>query len=258
MGDGFSRELIADPTCRFKPMNTLAPIEPLEPRIAGDNVAKTPGLKSISVLSLGNWGTSTGAPHLVSAINGAVGTFKVVADVYEARVSVLGGADGKIGTPTIGGSANLAEILAGYGGDTSGDGRGNPLNADAQIGSVRIVGNLYETSIVAGAIPGGDGLFGKDDAQIIALDRTNIQSKISSVIVGGQIIGTFPSDDATHFGMVAQHVVSVTVGGTVSLPLAPGPGTDGGFGRGVGLTRGTAIADGYDFHIREIAATGII
>ena len=65
-----------------------------------------------------------------------------------------------------------------------------------------------------------------------------VASKIASLTIGGQALGTFAGGDA--FGVVAQLVGAVRVGGT-SLVLAQGPENDNFF---VGITG--------DFKVNEI------
>jgi hypothetical protein len=50
-----------------------------------------------------------------------------------------------------------------------------------------------------------------------------VRSRIASVTIGGQVLGTMAADD--HFGIVAEEVGAVKIGGT-ALILTVGPGND--------------------------------
>jgi hypothetical protein len=138
----------------------------------------------------------------------------------------------------IDGTAEFAEILAGYDANvTAANLRGGAVNADARIGSVRIIGGIQTTSIVAGADAGTDGVFGTNDDRVIAgsgvTDVANVYSQIANIVVSGVI-----KNGATSAGIIAQHVVAVSANGT-SVPLHPFPGSDGD--RSVELAAGTKI-----------------
>src|SRR5262249_60998378 len=62
------------------------------------------GLKGLTALSLGRYGTSTGAPDLVTAIQGRLDFLRLKSDLIDARVTIQGGDDGDIGSITIGSS----------------------------------------------------------------------------------------------------------------------------------------------------------
>ena len=136
-----------------------------------------------------------------------------------------------IGKLTVKGRVEFAQILAGY--DTT----GAPVNADAQIGPVIVVGDWIASSLVAGAIA-TNGLFGDADDAAIAGGNPTIASKITSLTIGGQALGTVGGAD--HFGIVAQSIGIVKIGGT-TMPTAVGFGNDDFF---VGITS--------DFKINEI------
>src|SRR5262249_45426784 len=125
---------------------------------AGDLTYSTPGLKLLNVRSIGRFGLATqgGAGDLTSDINGAIGALNVIRDIDDALISVNGGADGKIGSLTIGGSFI---------------GRSSGLFAiDGDIGPVVIGGDL---------IGGSEA----DSGEI------STQGKIASVSIGGSLIG---------------------------------------------------------------------
>ena len=108
------------------------------------------------------------------------------------------------GSVAIGGNVQFFQLLAGYVGI-------NPLAGDAQIGSVSVGGDWIASSIAAGVDDGADNLFGTADDQVIAAGNTaSIVSRIGSVSIKGQALGTPGGTDA--FGIVAEEVSSVKVG----------------------------------------------
>ncbi|MEQ1860602.1 MAG: Calx-beta domain-containing protein [Chthoniobacteraceae bacterium] len=134
-----------------------------------------------------------------------------------------------IGALTIGSSTASSvaylDVLAGYSESGSvSQPRGDARSADAQIGRVTIKGSVLATNIVAGVDPGSDGFFGSDDDVVLAdtlvVDKASVYSSIARVIIGGQVL----AQDDFH-GIVAQRVVSVTVGG-VPVVLTSGPAND--------------------------------
>jgi hypothetical protein len=124
-----------------------------------------------------------------------------------------------IGSLRVGGSVEFADIRAGF------DGGLNPTNADAQIGSVVVGGDWIASNLSAGADRGGDAKYGTfDDVKITGgTDVPGVVSKITSIVIGGQALGTPGGSD--HFGFVAQQIGSIKVGGTAQ-PLTPGPDDD--------------------------------
>ena len=129
------------------------------------------------------------------------------------------------------------------------DVNGHPMNADAQIGPVSIGGDWIASSIAAGAVPDttpdvppdffGDG----DDAKMAGgnVRDTAISSKITSLTIGGQALGTVDNVSANdHYGIVAEEVGAVRIGGT-PLVLRAGNGNDNFL---IGITN--------DFSVREI------
>lgn len=104
-----------------------------------------------------------------------------------------------IGTLTIGGSLRYASVVAGLAFD------GGPSNADGQIGSIVIKGNL--SSATVSTLNAGAGVS----------DNVNIVSRIASLTVGGFITG--------NSVVRAEHIVSAKLGG-VALKLKPGERTD--------------------------------
>ncbi len=113
---------------------------------------------------------------------------------------------------------------------TAGNALGNLaiINADAQIGSVKVGGDWISSVLVAGTTSGIDHLFGtEDDAPPSdANDSPTIVSRIARITIGGQVRATFGSISTTdHYGFIAQQIGSFSVGGT-KLKLTPGVGND--------------------------------
>lgn len=137
---------------------------------------------------------------------------------------------------SVAGTVDYALIKGGY--DTT----GAAMDGDAQIGAVKVGGDLVATSIVSG-IRSTDPSFGLGDSVITTNNQTNILSKIASITVGGQIIGTIAAGDS--FGIEAQAIGSIKTGG-VSLALQPGAGNDDIF-----ISQVTT----HDVHIHEFGGT---
>lgn len=137
----------------------------------------------------------------------------------------------------VGGDVEFAEILAGYDkGGTISSPRANAINPDAQIGTIQINGSFRASSIVAGIAAGDDDKFGTLDDEVISgediTDSVRVISKIAKVIIGS--VGVAPVNPAdASFGIVAEHVVSVQIGG-ITQPLISGPYNDGISQLGVG------------------------
>jgi hypothetical protein len=126
-----------------------------------------------------------------------------------------------IGKVTVKGRAEFAQIAAGFGAT------GLARNADAQIGAVRIGGDAIALTIVAGVLTGANAFFGDgNDVKMAGAnvkDVDTVSSRIKNVIIDGQVLGTFGGVD--HFGIVAENVAAVKVGGA-SLPLLRGNSND--------------------------------
>jgi hypothetical protein len=178
---------------------------------AGDGNAKTPGLKSLKVQTLGGLGLTTqgGVGDLVSTIQGPLGALVVAGDLADAKVetvgatakigsirisgSLVGGSDdfsgaiiagGDIGNVTLGGS-----VLGGSGNHSGWIETGGKL-ANVTIGGSVIGGGQYSGGIVAstqsgkiaigGDVKGGSGFSsGEIDARI------NAGITISGSVIGG-------------------------------------------------------------------------
>ena len=207
---------------------------------SGSIVAYIGDIGSVKVddsISAGN-GQDTGWIAAEGSIGSVVTHFLSGNNTSRARISAVE----KITSVTIGDSASFADIFAGYNID------GNAVNGDAQIGMVKVTGyhengeffggNIRAVNIVAGVVPGFFGTFGTPDNTAISNGSStpNLYSKIASIIIAGDVLqapspgvplgaeGGLPGFPA-HFGIVAQHVVSIKVGGE-ALDLKAGPVND--------------------------------
>lgn len=168
-----------------------------------------------------------------------IGNFHANGDspvIITARGQDVQGAttDVAIGRITIGGDVESARILAGY----------DPLviavNADAQIGAVKIGGAWTASSLVAGAEDVGADGFGNFFDTAIAGGNANIVSRIASITIGKLAIGTpealLPDD---HYGFVAQQVGSFKANGRTFALTAGGDSV--------------ALGPTNDLRVREVA-----
>jgi hypothetical protein len=130
------------------------------------------------------------------------------------------GTDLAIRSLTVLGDVSFTDILGGYS-----EGLSNPVNADAQIGAVFVGGDWIATNLVAGVAPDANGRFGTSGNTLITDANQNpaTDSSIGSVVIAGQVLGGTVSTD--HFGIAAQLVAALTVGGT-KLALTAGPDND--------------------------------
>jgi hypothetical protein len=96
---------------------------------------------------------------------------------------------------------------------------------------------------VTGAQAGGDLRFGTiDDDQIGgAPPGVNPISRIAGITIKGQALGT-PAFGGDRFGFVAEHIVSLKIGGT-AYPLIAGPNSPADF-----FTAGGS----FDVNVREL------
>lgn len=146
--------------------------------LAGDGTFTTPGVRSLSVHSIGKLGTATGATDLHSVVTGDLRVLRVGGDVTGATVAV---ANGGIGTMKINGS-----IVGGF------------VSANNDLGRGMVTGNVEGTSAgYAGIFFGGT---------------------IHSLSVGGNIQGgsQMGSADLVLSGAIlADHIQHLTIGGSL-------------------------------------------
>lgn len=144
---------------------------------------------------------------------------------------------------TVGGSVEFADILAGY--DTSDIPAG--VNPDAQIGSVIVGSNWIASNLIAGvqddATPLRNASFGdNDDTKITTgTDSPDRISRIARIVIKDQVFST--AIDTDHFGIAAQHIGSLKIGGT-PIALTAGEAND---------LAGIALSTTDDLRVRETA-----
>jgi hypothetical protein len=153
----------------------------------------------------------------IATIGNIIGNVTNPAVISARGQAVQTTTDLAIGTLTVKGRVEFAQILAGFNHVL-----GFGVNADAQIGQVTVGGDWIASSLVAGAIA-TNGFFGDGDDVAIAGGNAAIVSKIASLTIGGQAMGTVGGAD--HFGIVAENVGAVKIGGT-PLVLNTGNGND--------------------------------
>jgi hypothetical protein len=133
---------------------------------------------------------------------------------------------------SIGGSADHAQILAGY------DRTDAAINGDAGIGRVTFGGNWTASNLVAGVSRGTDGMFGTDDDLLIP-GGNQIIARIASIVIRGAT-GTEGGTD--HFGVVAEEIAAFKSSGT-KLTLTSGPRND---------LAGMPLGSSGDMTVREV------
>ena len=219
------------------------------------------GVTGLSVYSLGQFADADehGAP-LSSMIEGNLGALTVKTDA--SRVTIAAQTIGAIKalnldgvkilasgvlnpaklanaiaikSLTVSGSVRDSQILAGY------DASGNAMNADVQIGAVKVLGQWVASDLVAGVHTGPDGSFATTDDTLVPGGNA-IVSKIASITISGAAFGT-SGNLLDGFGFVAEEIGSVSIG-KAKLPLAKGARND--------LTPVLAGLTG-DMRVREVA-----
>ena len=173
--------------------------------LAGDATTSTQGLGSLVVHSMGRFETFTGATNLQTVIQGKLASLKSASDINRASINIEGGANGQLGSLTIGGSLLAGSIFArgNIGSVTiSGDIDGSTPNNG---GTIVALGNLASLT-VGGSLLGGAGLssgfvtssgdmgavkFGKDvlGGSGVGSGRISSTGKIASVTIGRSLIG---------------------------------------------------------------------
>lgn len=147
---------------------------------------------------------------------------------FEASNHATINAGKSISRVTIQGSAQFLEIAAGFGANLE------PITPAATVGTVSIGSSTEDIisgiSIVAGVLPGGDGVYGtSNDFHIFTEDISGtVTGSIASVILEGIVVPTTSFSD--NFGIVAHRVSSVRVNGIAAI-LQSGSGNDSGQNR---------------------------
>jgi hypothetical protein len=222
--------------------------------IQGGSIGGSASLRDAGIVQAGRIGTMTLGDSLIAGTGTTSGSFvnngaiRAENDIGSLTIkgSVIGKAtnptvmisargqlapsgttDLAIGKLTIYGRVEGARILAGYRSDTF----AIPQNADAQIGPVVIGGDWIASALAAGVVDGGNGFGNSGDAKISgggAKDVATVFSKITSIVIGGEALGTVGGTD--HFGFVADNIGSFKVkAGTTTFPMIAGVGNDAFF-----------------------------
>ncbi len=104
---------------------------------------------------------------------------------------------------SIGGDIVNGHIVAGWSDFSS------PVNADVQVGAVKVKGDWITSRLLAGVTQGTDNSFGTADDALIGGGGNATIAKIASLTIGGQAYG---STDSRTYGIVAQQIGALKVG----------------------------------------------
>jgi hypothetical protein len=177
----------------------------------GGSIVSGVGVGSGSILSDGAIGKIVAKENITGTSSNAV----IISAAGPATPT--GKKDLAIASLSVSGDLSFAQVLAGYSPD------GTNLNADAQIGFIKVTGNWTGGNIVAGAESGPDGAFGTaDDTKGSGAEHPGIVATITSIIIGGQ---TKPAGSGLHFGFTAEAILTLKIG-NVAVSLAHGAGND--------------------------------
>jgi hypothetical protein len=179
--------------------------------IKGGAVACTEGLGSMSLFgSLVGGGLYSG---------GSIRSVKVRGTMWaeDAAPPATMTARDSFDVLVINGDVKNARILAGYNKD------GEPVNPDAHIGKVIVRGDWIQSSLVAGVEDSTADGFGQNDTVIDGDTTPSVVSRIASVVIRGTATGSAGAGD--HFGIVAQQIDRLSIGGT-NIPLGEGIADD--------------------------------
>ncbi len=175
---------------------------------AGDFSGRILSTGDITSLTIGH-DLKAGAGALSGSVasSHAIGTMLVKGSVLgngTVKAHIL--ANASIARLTVNGRVELARVLAGYNNDATQD---TTIGGDAQIGTVTVAHDWIASDLVAGANDNLDGSFGSNDQSIGICDPA-IRSKIASIVIKGQALGTVGGTD--HFGFVAQDLGMLKIG----------------------------------------------
>ena len=205
---------------------------------AGDaETLNTPAVQSLAVQSLGRVGTTAEAigGFLTSHLHGKLGSLTVKTDIVIASLILDGGADGQIGSITVGGSLIGPKIPIGA---TTGG-----INASGNIGSAKVgidlVGGVDSGSgtissggtigavTVGGSLLGGSGSVsgslqatgGFGAVKILGDVRGGTASDAGAIITGGPVKSIYIGGNLV--GGTAQYAGSITthIGGEDAAPI---------------------------------------
>jgi hypothetical protein len=167
-----------------------------------------------SISAVDDIGPITIKGSLVGSIGtGGDVTLAVISARGQAGLSATAKTDVAIKSISIGGRVEFGRILAGY------DVALQPVNGDAQIGTVIVGGDWIASRLAAGSNPGNDAIPGTNDDTLPGGGNPGIISRIASILIKGQAFGTLSGTDS--FAFVAQRIGSLKVGAT-SFPLTSG------------------------------------
>jgi hypothetical protein len=156
-----------------------------------------------------------------------------------------GTADLAIASLTVGGRVEYTGILAGYSGAAGGT--VTALNADAQIGKVRVDGDWIASNLVAGVSSTDATIGNADDVLIPEIGQVDtIVASIASLTVKGTVLGTF--GEVVGFGFTAEEIKAASIDGK-KIKLESGAGNDNLDGLDPLLVFGNT----QDVRIREIS-----
>ncbi len=224
--------------------------------IVGTANGNGPGLGSLNVQSMGNFGLTTGANANFSRFNNGVTSIVVAHDVNGVLLRAISTGTGhlaKIGSIFIGGdliggsTSDTGEIAADdgigtvkimgsvIGGTATDTGRISAANPDGSIGSIFIAGNLVGGSAEASGVvycPANIGsvtirgsVYGGSAETSGGIDGDNIKS----VVIGGNLMGTAFSSavdvDHTAFIRAQTNLKSAVIGGSIISGSESGGGT---------------------------------
>lgn len=177
--------------------------------------------RGIGVLRIGGdlrSGTGAGSGRIECG-QGKIGTLSIGGDIVgTAAVPVVISARGQFPAPAKGSDVVIGSIVVKGNVEYASFVGGDVTNADASIGTVSVGREWLASSLVAGASPGDDGVFGTDDDAKLSgptvTDNASISSRIGRVTIKGQAFGSPTPGD--HFGIVAESIGLVSIGGVVS------------------------------------------
>jgi hypothetical protein len=183
--------------------------------IAGlDNSATGTLTRNASILANDDIGSLTVKGSLVGSVGGSGDITKVILSA-RGQAAPTASTDLAFGKIKIGGRVERAQIFAGYNTGL------NPLNGNAQIGSVKVGGDWIASDLVAGVKDGGTPGFGDAGDTIINPPPNPVDSiaKIARIVIGGIVEGTAAGGD--QFGFESHAIGSFKMNGFTIPILSP-------------------------------------
>jgi hypothetical protein len=168
----------------------------------GGSILGGAGLRAANIAA----GKDIGPITVKGSIDGSAGRVVISAVGAPTPTATTDKAINKI---AVTGDIIRADILAGH--DTFGVG----VNADAQVGAVSVGRDWVETALAVGVMAGADQLFGTMDDMLILepTDLPNVDAKVASLKIGGQLLGLPAPGPDSQGGILAQWIGSLSVGG---------------------------------------------